>query len=165
MKNVFYYDTKIGKIGIAEQEGSITDIFFGNEQLPAEPIEKETPIIKEAAKQLEEYFSGIRKDFDLPLSPKGTEFQLATWKALTTIPYGETRSYKQMAEQIGNTKACRAIGLANNRNPIAIVIPCHRVIGSKGTLVGYGGGLELKKYLLELEKAFCLSEAPDNNNE
>jgi len=90
-------------------------------------------------------------DFDLPLAPRGTPFQLKVWQALTTIPYGETRSYKQIAEQIGNSKACRAVGLANNRNPISIVVPCHRVIGANGKLVGYGGGLDVKKYLLELE--------------
>jgi methylated-DNA-[protein]-cysteine S-methyltransferase len=96
--------------------------------------------------------SGRRKDFNLPLEPKGTAFQKAAWDALLTIPYGETRSYGQMAAQVGNPKACRAIGLANNRNPIAIVIPCHRVIGADGKLVGYGGGLHIKVHLLALEK-------------
>lgn len=157
MKNVFYYRTEIGEIGIAEQDATITNIFFGKDQIPKNSEVNETPIIKETAKQLNEYFAGKRKDFDLPLAPEGTEFQLAAWKALITIPHGETRSYKQMAEQIGRPKACRAIGMANNRNPIAIVVPCHRVIGSNGTLVGYAGGLDVKKHLLEMEKNFAHS--------
>jgi len=151
MKSVYYYKLPIGKIGIAEERDAITDIFFGGNLGTLNVEEKETPLIQEAAKQLEDYFAGERKDFDLPLAPKGTPFQLKVWQALTTIPYGETRSYKQIAEQIGNSRACRAVGLANNRNPIAIVVPCHRVIGANGKLVGYGGGLEVKKYLLELE--------------
>lgn len=99
-----------------------------------------------------EYLDGDRKEFDLPLGVEGTPFQKAAWDALLTIPYGETRSYKQMAELVGNPKACRAIGLANNRNPISIVIPCHRVIGANGKLVGYGGGLHIKEQLLAIEK-------------
>ncbi len=91
--------------------------------------------------------------FDLPLEPAGTEFQKSVWVALQAIPYGETRSYGDMARQIGNPKACRAVGMANNRNPISIVIPCHRVIGADGSLVGYGGGLDLKQKLLTLEGA------------
>ena len=113
---------------------------------------KETPLNKEAATQIKEYLKGSRKDFDLPLKPEGTDFQLRVWQALLAIPYGETRSYQEIAEQAGNIKACRAVGLANNRNPIAIIIPCHRVIGKNGSLTGYGGGLEIKARLLELEK-------------
>ncbi|HZK01541.1 MAG TPA: methylated-DNA--[protein]-cysteine S-methyltransferase [Anaerovoracaceae bacterium] len=155
MKNVYYYETKIGLIGIAEKEDAITDIFFGEDDAPkdsGEMIMNETELIKTAAGQIDEFLNGTLKDFDLPLCTEGTEFQKSAWEALCTIPYGEVRSYKQMAEQVGNPKACRAIGMANNRNPIAIVIPCHRVIGSNGKLVGYGGGLHIKKQLLELEK-------------
>ena len=112
----------------------------------------ETPLIKKAAAQLNEYFNGERKTFDFPLAPRGTEFQLTVWKALQTIPYGKTCSYGQLAAKIGNPKACRAVGMANNRNPIAIIIPCHRVIGSNGSLTGYAGGLELKDKLIRLEK-------------
>ena len=112
---------------------------------------QETAIIKEASQQLDEYLEGRRKRFDLPVFAKGTPFQLLVWEALKTIPYGETRSYKDIAIQIGKAKACRAVGMANNRNPLSIVIPCHRVIGSKGELVGYGGGLDIKKQLLCLE--------------
>jgi methylated-DNA-[protein]-cysteine S-methyltransferase len=104
-----------------------------------------------ARQQLEEYFGGKRTDFDLPIDLYGTPFQKAVWTELTRIPYGETRSYKEIALAIGAVKAVRAIGGANNRNPIPIVIPCHRVIGSNGALVGYGGGLPIKEYLLRLE--------------
>lgn len=106
----------------------------------------------EAVDQLGEYFAGERTDFDLELSMTGTEFQRRVWRALTTIPYGETRSYGEIADQIGAPGAARAVGLANGRNPIAIVVPCHRVIGANGSLTGYGGGLARKRSLLELEK-------------
>jgi len=154
MYSFWRYDTEIGRICIVEGQGSITHILFEKDAPPEGAIEQETPLLQEAAKQLKEYFAGERQVFDLPLAPKGTNFQKAAWQALTTIPYGETRSYKQIAEQIGKPKACRAVGLANNRNPIAIVIPCHRVIGSDGKLVGYGGGLPIKKFLLELEERY-----------
>jgi len=112
----------------------------------------ETELLKEASRQLAEYLDGFRKTFDLPLNPQGTEFQKKVWNALCDIPYGEIRSYKQIAEAVGNPKASRAVGMANNRNPIMIFIPCHRVIGSNGSLVGYGGGLDMKEKLLSLEK-------------
>jgi methylated-DNA-[protein]-cysteine S-methyltransferase len=108
---------------------------------------------REAERQLESYFSGRLKSFDLKLASKGTDFQKSVWKALCEIPYGETRTYKDVAASIGKPKACRAVGLANNRNPIAIIVPCHRVIGSNGKLVGYASGVDVKKFLLELEKA------------
>lgn len=111
-----------------------------------------TPLLRQAAAELTEYFAGRRRAFTLPLAPEGTPFQRAVWDALRTIPYGESRSYKQIAAQIGRPTACRAVGMANNRNPIAIVVPCHRVVGSGGTLVGYAGGLEAKAYLLGLER-------------
>lgn len=115
------------------------------------PKTKETPLLLEAKKQLEEYFNGVRKDFDLPLDTKGTPFQEAVWQALRTIPYGKTASYKDIAVAIGNPKAVRAVGGANNRNPISIITPCHRVIGITGKLVGYGGGMDAKEYLLRME--------------
>jgi methylated-DNA-[protein]-cysteine S-methyltransferase len=157
MQNVFFYDYHvIGEVGITEVNGAITRVgFLGNrkKELPVNGFTvAETPLIKKAAEQLAEYFAGKRAEFDLPLVPAGTEFQLSVWRALQTIPFGETRSYGEIAAQIGNPKACRAVGMANNRNPIAIVIPCHRVIGSDGSLTGYGGGLGIKQYLLDLEK-------------
>ncbi len=152
MQNFYVYDTKIGRIAIAENGAAITrlelaeHLDLGNMQIG------ETALLKEAAKQLDEYLDGVRKTFDLLLAPEGTQFQKAVWKALQAIPYGETRSYAQIAQAIGNPKAGRAVGGANHANPIMIVIPCHRVIGANGELVGYGGGLELKRQLLELEK-------------
>lgn len=146
-----------GVITIGEQRGMINYIDFGDEiRFAAEydgPYEvEETPVILQAKEQLEEYFSGKRKEFALPLLTEGTEFQVRVWDALRTIPYGETRSYKEIAEMIGNPKASRAVGLANNRNRISIIIPCHRVIGASGKMVGYGGGINIKELLLKLEK-------------
>ena len=109
-------------------------------------------MLKEAEKQLLEYLSGIRKTFNLKLAAKGSEFQKLVWNTLQEIPYGETRSYKQVAKMIGRPEASRAVGMANSKNPILILTPCHRIIGSDGKLVGYAGGLEIKKNLLELEK-------------
>lgn len=110
------------------------------------------PIIQETKKQLREYFDGKRKIFNLPLAPSGTEFQRQAWQQLLNIPYGKTISYAEQAEKIGNKNKARAVGMANGRNPISIIIPCHRVIGSKGDLVGFGGGLDKKTFLLELER-------------
>ncbi len=110
------------------------------------------PVLAEAKRQLDEYFTGKRAQFDLPLDFRGTDFQKSVWTALLTIPAGETRSYAEIAAQIGRPSACRAVGAANGKNPISIVAPCHRVIGSDGSLTGFAGGLEGKKYLLELEQ-------------
>jgi len=149
-KYAYSYEYPIGRVYIAEADGAVTDV-----QLCPIPgtIEKETPLISKAAEMLNEYFDGRRKYFDgLPLRAEGTVFQKKAWDALLAIPYGETRSYKEQAAAIGNVKACRAVGGANGRNPISIIIPCHRVIGSDNTLTGYGGGLDVKKALLELEQ-------------
>lgn len=155
MKKIFYYKTKIGKIGIAEANGKITDLYFESEIVPiGEFVESESDILKEAGKQIQEYFGGKRKSFSLPLTPEGTEFIKTVWEILKGIPYGETRSYKEIAEKTDSKLAYRAVGLANNRNPIPIIIPCHRVIGSNKKLVGYGGGLGLKEYLLNHEKMY-----------
>ena len=152
MKSVFFYDTTIGKIGIAEDGTFITNVYFEDEKGAKDANLIETPLLKEAANQINEYFNGDRKNFELPISPSGTEFQKSVWNALQEIPYGETRSYKEIAIVIGNEKACRAVGMANNKNPISIIIPCHRVIGTNGKLVGYAGGLKVKDYLLSMEK-------------
>ncbi len=109
------------------------------------------PVVRESLSQLSSYFAGELRAFDLPLDPHGTEFQLAVWKALLRIPYGETCSYSELARAIGRPAAVRAVGMANGSNPIAIIVPCHRVIGSSGKLVGYGGGLPMKRMLLDLE--------------
>ena len=114
-------------------------------------MQKETPLLKETGKQLLEYLEGKRKNFTVPLNPKGTKFMKEVWTALQEIPYGETRTYGQIAQRIGKPKAARGIGMANHRNPIPIIIPCHRVIGSNGKLVGYALGMEKKEFLLMLE--------------
>ena len=114
---------------------------------------QDTPLLLEAKRQLEEYFAGLRAAFSLPLAPEGTDFQKAVWRELENIPYGETRTYGQIARALGNPKASRAVGMANHKNPVAIMIPCHRVIGADGSLTGYAGGLDIKETLLRLEGA------------
>ncbi len=151
MKYLKSIKTKIGNIHIVEEDGYIIKVAIGEEEQISNIEEKETILLKEATKQIEEYFSLKRKKFNLPLKQEGTEFMQRVWKVLQEIPYGETRSYKQIAKQIGNPKAVRAVGMANNRNKIPIIVPCHRVIGSNGKLVGYALGLDIKKYLLDLE--------------
>lgn len=156
MKNIFFYDTNIGIMAIMDNGKEITDMELESSVDTKDMNVCETALIKDAAAQLTEYLDGRRKEFNLPLNPQGTEFQKKVWKALCDIPYGETRSYKQVAEAVGNPKAPRAIGMANNRNPIMIFIPCHRVVGSNGSLVGYAGGLDLKEKLLSIEKGIAL---------
>ncbi len=156
MKYAYYYETKIGKLMIAEDGQSITDISLVSEEegmnLSSQVLWKETELTREAYGQLSEYMEGTRRQFTVPLNPQGTVFQRKVWEALRNIPYGETRSYKQIAEAVGNGKASRAVGMANHNNPIICMIPCHRVIGANGCLVGYAGGLDIKKQLLELEQ-------------
>ena len=118
--------------------------------VPSQP-EEATPLLLEACRQLREYFAGERKAFALPLAPAGTEFQKKVWAALRDIPWGETRSYGDIARAIGKPTACRAVGMANGRNPLPVFIPCHRVIGTNGSITGYSGGLEKKRFLLRLE--------------
>ena len=147
--SIFYYSSPVGILEIKSTESHITQLLFkesaktSSENIPA--------VMKECIRQLDEYFSGNRKDFTLPLAPEGTTFQCSVWKALETIPYGQTISYKELAERVENPKACRAVGTANGRNPIVIIIPCHRVIAANGTLGGYAGGLDIKTILLKLE--------------
>ena len=120
---------------------------------PQKALLQTTELLSMATIQLDEYFQGKRTTFSLPFKLTGTPFQLAVWKELQNIPYGQTTSYKEIAQKINKPKACRAVGMANNKNPLPIIIPCHRVIGSNGKLIGYAGGLKLKNYLLELEKS------------
>lgn len=148
----FYYESIIGRIGIVEENGFITNVLFANEDI-AENVEmKETSEIFKASKQLEEYFIGNRRDFEIKIKPIGTEFQKKVWKALCEIPYGEFVSYKYIAEKISCPKGYRAVGLANNKNPLPIIVPCHRVIGSNGKLVGFAGGLGIKETLMNIER-------------
>lgn len=178
MRYAIFIDSPIGELQLAEKDGKLTHLLFNwdtdyrkgfishvNEgRVPIiqkirgkqEYAEiKETPLLVEAKKQLREYFAGERKAFDLPLAPEGTDFQLKCWEGLRTIPYGETRDYKYIATYAGNPAACRAAGGANHNNPISIIVPCHRVIGSNGSLMGFGGGLKAKAFLLNLEQKGC----------
>lgn len=152
MKFYYCYKTKIGTIFIEEEKNKISQIRILKQKEKLKGERKETILIKSAGTQIQEYLEGKRKEFDLPLLMKGSTFQLKVWQALTNIPYGETRSYQEIAKQIGNEKAARAVGMANHNNPIMIVIPCHRVIGKNKKLVGFGAGLEVKEALLEIEK-------------
>ncbi|NLE01206.1 MAG: methylated-DNA--[protein]-cysteine S-methyltransferase [Fibrobacter sp.] len=151
--NLFFYTTNIGKIGIVESDGFISKLFFDNEKIPQGISVFESALLREAARELDLYLQRKLFSFNLPLKPAGTDFMVSVWNALREIPYGECSTYKKIAVSIGNPTAVRAVGMANNRNPIPIIIPCHRVIGSDGSLVGYRGGLELKKRLLQLESS------------
>lgn len=153
MKNLIRYESPVGRISIADDGEHITDIFFGKPgSLQTHFKDRETKLNRRAQTQLEEYFEGKRTEFDLPLKMEGTPFQVSVWEALQKIPYGETRSYRDIAEEIGNPNSYRAVGLANNKNPLSVIVPCHRVIGANGDMIGYGGGLNKKRRLLELEK-------------
>jgi len=152
MEYFSYFDSPIGVMTLAEEDGSLTVIRFPHRPRPAGAAEEETPLLREAARQLAEYFDGRRRVFDLPLAPRGTPFQHRVWEALKAIPYGETRTYGQVAAAVGNPRACRAVGMANHYNPLPIVIPCHRVLGANGALTGFGGGLDIKQFLLALER-------------
>ena len=144
----------IGTVRIVERGQHIVQLDLGG-KAPSEPlvnaVEQETPLLLRAFEQLSGYLAGVRKEFDLPLAPVGTPFQRKVWDALLRIPYGQTRSYRQIAEAVGSPKGFRAVGMANNRNPIAVFIPCHRVIGADGKMVGYGGGVDIKIALLQRE--------------
>lgn len=150
MKYFYSYSTPVREITILTENEFITRISF-KRCVFDDATESETPLHRHAITQLREYFSGKRTVFGLPVNPAGTDFQKKVWEALQTIPYGETRSYKQIAAMVGNDKASRAVGLANNKNPIPIIIPCHRVIGTNGKLTGYAGGLDIKEVLLHTE--------------
>ncbi len=159
----------VGPLTLVAENGELTGLYFGTHQhapsldslgAPGDPA---AAPFAAAASQLAAYFAGELTSFDLPLAPAGSEFQLSVWAALRTIPYGQTRSYGQLARQIGRSTASRAVGLANGRNPIAVVIPCHRVIGSDGSLTGYGGGLDRKRYLLDLECAGTTGQSSPNS--
>lgn len=151
--NLFFYETPIGRLGIGASENAVTHLYFDeSETIGWEWDLVENNILKQAGRQLLEYFDGRLTEFTIPLDPAGTPFMCRVWQALQEIPYGQTESYKGVADRIGKPRAARAVGLANNRNPIPIFIPCHRVIGSNNRLVGYRGGVDTKLNLLEHEK-------------
>jgi methylated-DNA-[protein]-cysteine S-methyltransferase len=153
-------DSPIGPLTLVAENGAIIGLYMDlqrhrpdDEQLGEPDLGRLAEPLKAAADQLDAYFAGALTRFTLPLAPRGSEFQRRVWAALQDIPYGETQSYGELAARIGAPGAARAVGLANGRNPIAVVIPCHRVIGSQGKLTGFGGGLDRKKHLLDLELA------------
>lgn len=149
-------DSPVGPLMLAADESGLRHIEFRDNRHPAERADwhgGDTPILQAAEAQLAEYFAGSRRVFDLPLAPQGTPFQLQVWRELAAIAYGTTISYAQLAQRVGNANAMRAVGAANGRNPLPIVLPCHRVIGADGDLTGFGGGLPTKAFLLRLEDA------------
>lgn len=144
-------DSPIGSLLLTSEEGALTGLNMEpHPRLPTSAVD-DPAALADAAAQLAEYFAGSRTSFDLLLAPSGTPFQLRVWEALREIPYGETASYAELAAAVGKPDAFRAVGAANGRNPIAVIVPCHRVIGADGSLTGFGGGLERKRTLLELE--------------
>jgi methylated-DNA-[protein]-cysteine S-methyltransferase len=154
MQNIYFYETEVGRIAIAMEEKFLTNIFYEDRLNSLESdqfVECETKEIKNVFHQIQEYLRGERKVFNIQILLKGTNFQKSVWERLIKIPYGVTCSYKEIAKQIGIPKGARAVGMANHNNPIPIIVPCHRVIGTSGNLVGYGGGLDLKQKLLTLE--------------
>ncbi|MCI8402089.1 MAG: methylated-DNA--[protein]-cysteine S-methyltransferase [Lachnospiraceae bacterium] len=174
---VYYreYESPVGRLRLVERDGFLTAVSLAGKSQPdayrrrgelsyeeagyllaeAGAQDTETELLARVHRELTEYFAGQRREFTAPLKPEGTPFQMQVWQALRTIPYGETRSYGQIAAQIGKPGASRAVGMGNHYNPIAILIPCHRVIGADGSLTGYGGGLDIKEYLLKLEGILC----------
>ena len=149
-------DSPVGPLMLAADENGLRHIEFRDNRHPADRSDwhgGDNEILDATVTQLREYFDGERRDFDLPLAPQGTEFQRVVWQELARIPYGVTISYAQLAQRVGNASAMRAVGAANGRNPLPIVLPCHRVIGADGSLTGFGGGLPTKQFLLRLEGA------------
>ena len=146
----FSFDASLGPMALGSEAGAMTRLWLPGQPTPR-IASRSTPLLERARQQLEEYLSGARRSFDLPLAPQGTPFQKKVWRALEDIPWGETRTYRDIALAAGCPKGFRAVGMANHRNPLPIFIPCHRVVGADGSLTGYAGGLDLKRRLLELE--------------
>lgn len=151
------FDSPVGELMLVANDKGLSGLFFGKERKKLSASVKleedaKHPVLLKAQQQLSEYFAGKRREFDLPLAPAGTVFQLKAWKQLCKIPYGKTISYGEQAKRLGDAKKARAVGMANNRNPIGIIVPCHRVVGASGDLTGFGGGLKAKEFLLNLEK-------------
>lgn len=145
----------VGQLTLSGTEAAVTALAFGDERTEGD---RPCPLLERAAGELADYFEGARREFTVPLDPAGTPFQRRVWAALGEIPYGETASYGEIAARLGNPRACRAVGMANHRNPIAILIPCHRVVGAGGALTGYAGGLDRKERLLALEARWAAAD-------
>ncbi|MDD4797330.1 MAG: methylated-DNA--[protein]-cysteine S-methyltransferase [Eubacteriales bacterium] len=146
------YPSPLGTLTLVQRGEALSALHFPDDMLPEALDDTQTALLDLAARQLDEYFDGRRQDFDLPLAPAGTAFQQQVWQALCLIPYGQTRTYGQIAAQLGRPQAARAVGQANHNNPLPIFIPCDRVVGADGSLTGYGGGLGIKTALLQLER-------------
>lgn len=149
--NRIVFDTPVGPMALEEDGAALTALYLPCRPMP--PAGAETALLARGRAELLAYFQGKRRAFDLPLSPRGTPFQLAVWRELERVPYGTVVTYGALAARVGRPRACRAVGQANHRNPLPILLPCHRVVGSGGALTGYAGGLALKKYLLKLERS------------
>lgn len=157
-------DSPIGRLLLAADGAALVQVHFQAGPHPLQPApawRHDAAPLSAAARQLMEYFAGSRRCFDLPLAPRGTPFQLAVWRALLSIPYGETVSYGELAQRLGTPGAARAVGVANGANPLPVIVPCHRVIGADGSLTGFGGGLPIKRALLALERADCVADLFD----
>jgi methylated-DNA-[protein]-cysteine S-methyltransferase len=147
-----FYESPIGNVVLNVTESGVSEIYFSDG--PVRAVFGENPIVGVCVEQLDAYFRGVRKAFSVPLDLRGSEFRMKTWRALLQIPYGETSTYGRIATAIGSPKAVRAVGGANHNNPVSVIVPCHRVIGSDGGLTGYGGGLHRKQWLLEHEARY-----------
>lgn len=153
------HDSPVGPLRIVAERDAVTGVYFMHGRHAAvdhdadrDPTAREREVLALACQQLDEYFAGDRRAFDLPLAPRGTDFQQRVWEQLTRIPYGQTISYGELARRVGDTNASRAVGAANGKNPVSIIVPCHRVIGADGSLTGFGGGVEAKRALIALEQ-------------
>ena len=153
------YSSPVGEVVLAADQSSLWRLTFNNQWRPDGPRDDDHPVLAMAVAELSAYFAGELTEFTVPLRLEGSEFERRVWQRLRAIPYGETRTYGQIAAELGDPKAARAVGLANNHNPIAIIVPCHRVIGANGSLVGYGGGLDNKRLLLELEARVAIERS------
>ena len=147
--NRIVFDTPVGLMALECQGEYLTALYLPHHHM--DPFGIETPLLERGQVELAEYFQGKRREFDLPFAPKGTPFQQKVWSELAKVPYGTVVTYGELAARVGSPKACRAVGQANHNNPLPIFLPCHRVVGTKGALIGYAGGLELKQWLLRLE--------------
>lgn len=152
---ISFQQTPAGRIGIAESGGVITNLLFEHYPVPDGAESGDSELLREAFRQLQAYFQGGLREFDLPLDPRGAPFMREVWRHVAAVPYGRTASYRDVAVAAGNPKAVRAVGMANRLNPVPVFIPCHRIIGSDGKLTGYRGGLPLKERLLDLERCRC----------
>lgn len=146
---VLYHQSPVGLLRLSADDAGLCGVHFVRDTVPESSTDCE--LLRRTARELDEYFAGVRREFDIPLSLHGTPFQKRVWAALLQIPYGQTRSYAEVAAMAGSPKACRAVGMANHNNPVSILVPCHRVINADGGLGGYGGGLDTKRFLLKLE--------------